>query len=417
MKVKGLDDEIRRCLMENTKVNLTALGKKFSLDRHTVKRHINKVEASQTKVRKRRSCFLKSIDDTIKNEIEKPEVTIKALYLKLINIYKFEQLGTYSNFSKYVHVHFDEIRKAAKNGEVKLRYETEPGEQLQFDWIESIKSILKNGEEVTYNIWSATLGYSRYHVFIPTPTITEEDFKRCLMDTLILIGGKPRTVLTDNMSAIVNVNKGKKKVHPTVIQFMKDMDIKLQLCKVRHPYTKGKVEVSNKYQDWLKPYDRMYDDVDSLYSAVRTILNQSNFQVNSSTKFAPMYLFKKEKAHLLELPNNKVMLSYRKNLCTAQVNNSSLISYQGVSYGVPQIYCSKKVLVQENNQNIYIYSMNQELLQIYEKQKYGIHYAKDFYEGVIRNITKESREVYEERIEKNLKQLAKLGSIEKEGEK
>jgi len=70
-----------------------------------------------------------------------------------------------------------------------------------------------------------------------------------LIETFILIGGTVNRVLNDNMSAIVNVNSNKKTIHSTVVQFMKDLGVKLELCKVRHPYTKGKVEVSNKYQN------------------------------------------------------------------------------------------------------------------------------------------------------------------------
>lgn len=53
------------------------------------------------------------------------------------------------------------------------------------------------------------------------------------------------------MTAIVNVNDSGKTIHPSVIQFFKDMNITLKLCRIRTPQTKGKDEVSNKHAQWL----------------------------------------------------------------------------------------------------------------------------------------------------------------------
>ena len=75
---------------------------------------------------------------------------------------------------------------------------------------------MSNNEVFTFNIWNATLAFSRLHVFIVSITKTEDDFIRCLVETIVKIGGKPKETLTDNMSSIVSFNGNKRNVHPRI---------------------------------------------------------------------------------------------------------------------------------------------------------------------------------------------------------
>lgn len=106
---------------------------------------------------------------------------------------------------------------------------------------------LKNSKEINFNVFSATLGYSRKHVFIYSTSKTEDDFKRRIIETFRRLGGVTHTVLTDNMSAIVSVNNGKRNIHIGIQQLFKDLGCELKLCKPKAPQTKGKDENSNKF--------------------------------------------------------------------------------------------------------------------------------------------------------------------------
>ena len=113
------------------------------------------------------------------------------------------------------------------------------------DWVENLKIFTIIDELIEFNLFSATLGYPRMHYFEYTKTKTEDDFKRCLINAFEYFGGNTKTVLTDNMAAIVNVNEsGEKKVHETVVQLFQDIEVELKLCKARTPQTKGKSETS-----------------------------------------------------------------------------------------------------------------------------------------------------------------------------
>ncbi|MGY3725643.1 hypothetical protein SAMN05421767_1682 [Granulicatella balaenopterae] len=63
---------------------------------------------------------------------------------------------------------------------------------------------LKNGEKITFNVYWATLSYSRYHLFIYLNGKGQKDFMRCTTMALKELGGKLKKILTDNMVAICN---------------------------------------------------------------------------------------------------------------------------------------------------------------------------------------------------------------------
>jgi hypothetical protein len=411
-KLEELDNEILSKIMKFKKVNFSALSRKYGLSWNTVKRHCRDIMSNtQKETRKARKCFLSNIGKEIEEMISDTSVTIKSIYMYFLNIYDIEELRSYSNFRKYVKLHYGDLRKESTLSQRRVRYEVAPGEQLQYDWIEGLKIHLKDGTLITFNIWSATLGYSRKHVYLASPTKTEEDVKRCFLDTIIILGGIPKEALTDNMSSIVDIKDGRRHVHTSMTQFFKDLGIKDVYCKPRHPFTKGKVEVSNKYQNWLKVYDRKFKTVGELYNSVAAIMNQSNYQINETTKFPPNELFRLKEKELLKLLPIDIIKQYHKNLIPVKTDDKCLFNYDGATYSVPYLYNSKKIFVMDEKEFIYLYNINMEPIMVHEKHTSGIHYEYSHYASMANRNKHESQENYEKRINNNLERLAKVGSL------
>lgn len=410
MILDELDTELERKIMKHQSINFTQLGTKYGVDRHTISRHYETIKNGPSK-RKRRKSLIIDYETEIKERLKEGD-SIKSIYMSLLNRTSFDLLKSYSNFKQYINRWYKDSKIDGKRFVARYRYETPPGEQLQFDWVEKLSLHLSNGELVQFNLWSATLGYSRYHYYKIAENLTEQEMKSCFISTVINLGGLPSIALTDNMSSIVSIRGNKKYIHPTVSQFFKDLGVKLVLCKTRHAYTKGKVEVSNKYQNWLNPYDYKFTNKSDLYNGVEEILSQSNYQINSELKVAPYFLFKKEKETLNKLPNINILKSYINDLVEKIVNISSLIDFKGAKYGVPKEYINKKVLIRETEKNIYIYNSCLKLICTYEKYKFGIHYTSGLY-----NIAKMKNETIDDfkiRVENNLARLARLQEIKNE---
>ena len=78
-----------------------------------------------------------------------------------------------SNFRKYISNHqefqqyFNKHHSTPKQLDL-LRFETEPGEQLQIDWKEDIRFTTSDGEIHSLNVFVGVLEYSRYSMYLLT---------------------------------------------------------------------------------------------------------------------------------------------------------------------------------------------------------------------------------------------------------
>ena len=101
------------------------------------------------------------------------------------------------------------------------------------------------------------------------------------------------------MSSIINTKEHK--FTKEFIQFVKDIGVKANKCKVRHPYTKGKVESSNRFVNWLLPYEHELNDENELIEVIKRLNNEINKEVNQTTNMPPVTLFQQEKEYLQPL--------------------------------------------------------------------------------------------------------------------
>ena len=182
-KIEDMEACIMKCIIEHKAINATAVAEEFGIDRHTVVKHYKELTNQISKIpRKKRSCYLLTIINDYEERILNPKIKLKATYMFIINAHSVKQVGTYSNFVQYVRRHYGKVRKIRRMELVHYRFENPPGELLQFDWVEDLKLELSTGEIVTFNLWSGTLAYSRYHFFKITLDKTMQAFMQCLID-------------------------------------------------------------------------------------------------------------------------------------------------------------------------------------------------------------------------------------------
>ena len=194
------------------KPNFSSLERKYNVNRHTIKKYYVNGGIVRKACKDKTSKYEKYKDE-ITQIMKEDSVTIMALYQYLAQKYEKDRIN-YNGLKHYT------LKLGIKRKGIKeiphIRYETLPGEQLQVDWKEDIEMISSLGEVFKFNVFGATLGYSREHVFIYSKTRTTEDFLRCMIDTFNRIGGLPQTIKTDNMSAVVSIKNGTKKKHPKI---------------------------------------------------------------------------------------------------------------------------------------------------------------------------------------------------------
>lgn len=386
----------------NMKPNFSELARSYGKARSTIKRYYEN-GGKKVITRKRESGF-----DFCKDEIielfKNKGANKKGVYEYLKD--KYKTLPSYSTFRNYTNLNDIKINKSLFPH---VRYETQPGEQIQIDWKENLKMTSSNGEIFEFNIMTATLGYSRYHKFTYSRTKTTEDFIRCIIETANHLGGLPKHILTDNMSAIVSVKNGTKNKHPKIKQFERDLGIKIKLCKTRSPETKGKVESANRFLAWLVPYDGKFQDESELIEIIKKINNKVNQENNRSTNMPGVVLFKKEKEYLNPLPNKVMLESYIESVETKIVPQTLLVPYKGNGYSVPVKFINKRVKLIQIDNKLYIY-FNTELIAIHEISNKKFNYDTNHYvEGLGYSIRNDNNDI--EKIAKdNLALLDKIRS-------
>ena len=383
----------------NVKPNFSELARQLGVDRHTLKKHF---DAGGVKPRKKRE-YISELDkykNIIEEKLEIKGITYKGIFLFLKETKNLK--CSYSNFEKYMKKNNYKIKKCDNTPHV--RFETKPGAQLQVDWKEDIEMISKNGEIFKFNLFAATLGYSRLHHFVYSESRTKEAFIRCFLDSLYHIGGVTKEILTDNMKSIISILKEDKIKCPEVLQLEKDLSTYFRFCKIHSPETKGKVESANRFVSRLYAYNNEFEDLNELLSIIKKLNIQINNENNQSTNIAPTILFKKEKEHLQPLPSKCIFDNYILESKTMMVPPTMLVYFKGCQYSVPMKYINKRVKLIEIDNTLHIY-YNTELIEIHQLSEKKINYSKEDYQEALTHSIKNKDLDIEKISEENLKLL------------
>ena len=392
---------------EGIKSNYTALAKIYKMDRRTIKKQYLGIENQKEK--KKRISKLDKYQKIIKEKLSIPGSNKKAVYMFLKNEID-EDIGSYSNFRKYTLKHKDLF--IPKSNDVHLRFETEMGKQMQFDWKGPIKLFNKNNIEYEFYIFSATLCASRIHVYVYSKFMTLENVERCLIEVFEYINGVPHECLTDNMASILNYDKSD--FNNDFKNFAKEIGFIPKRCKKFSPETKGKDESCNRFVNWLLPYNNEFEDENDLIKIINQITNRVNSEVSQTTNMKRTTLFRKEKEYLQPLPNEQIINKYLDNMLPAKVTSELLVYYKGCQYSVPKKYINQTVKLKEVDNKLFIYYSKQ-LIATHEITNKKINYKEEHYVEVLKTLIpyKKDNEI-KEIANKNLELLGKI-SKKKEG--
>lgn len=390
------------------KPNFSALARKYGVSRNTVRKYWRNGGIPARKVPERKS-MLDPYHDEIIALMSLENVTKKAVFMHLMHEHEGEINWNYNTFKWYTLKHNITLRKGVTPH---VSYETDPGEQLQADWKENIRLKLKSGEELVFNVFSATLGWSRFHVFIYSRSKTTEDFIRCVIETYRRLGGVTRTLLTDNMSAVVSVRGKRKKVYPEISQLFKDLGVRLVLAKARTPQTKGKDENANKFVRWIYAYDgQLESESDVIRVIEKTITDDANRQINTGTGMPPASLFAQEKETLGPLPNGIMLDSYNVLHKTQTVGSTMDIYFRGSRYSVPPKCIGRRVDIYLIGNLVYIY-LGHTLMAAHELSDRKRNYRSEDYREAYRIASGRKDGEIDRRAAENLRKLEGIGKRE-----
>jgi transposase len=186
-----------------------------------------------------------------------------------------------------------------------IRFETEPGEQMQVDFAH-----FKYEGRIFY-AFVAILGYSRmtFVRFVDNQRI--ETVIRCHEEAFEYFEGVPKKGLYDNMKTIIvkrnAYGEGQHRFHTNFYDFAKHYGFHPRVCKPYSPQTKGKVERTISYirYSFYHPFSAGKKELslDELNIGVMNWLNQkANRRLHATTNSAPIERWAIEKQYLLKIP-------------------------------------------------------------------------------------------------------------------
>ncbi|MRX79705.1 IS21 family transposase [Enorma shizhengliae] len=326
-----------------TKPNFSDIARRHGLDRHTVAKYWREGAEVEDRRSERESAF-ERVRPVVEAKAQLPGMTKRAVYELLAHRYGDPPLPGYGAFTAWCRRQGIAFGRAAAP-EAHPRFETPPGRQLQFDWKEGMRLVDAEGELHEFSVFTATLGYSRRHVFIPTRSRTTDDLLACLLATFRTLGGAPEELVTDNMSAVVAFEGGRRRRSERVERFAREAGCRLVLCRPRSPETKGKDESANRFLSRLSAYAGEFAGWEGLLECVARVERRSNEEPNGTTGVPPAALFMREKEALRPIGNMRLLESMVGDVSVQTVPPTMLVRAAGRQWSVPRRCIGRRVTV------------------------------------------------------------------------
>lgn len=370
------------------KINKSQLARELGVDRRTIDKYLN---GFIPKRKRNKSSKIDQYYEVIASLLS-DDSKQKFYYRRVLWQYLKDNHGldcSDSAFRAYIartpefKAYFDEDKRIA-SPKGTARFETPPGKQAQLDWKESIPFETKDGEQIEVNVAVLLLSQSRLRVFHLSISKAQSVLFSFLTEAFEAFGGVPREVVTDNMKTVMDEARteySSGKVNAKFAQFAKDFNFKVKPCIAGRPRTKGKVEATMKILDEIHAYQGQLT-LEELHQFVQDLCNRVNHQVHQGTGKIPIFEFKKEKNHLLQLPTVNVRDSYRIKHTLVKVNASSMISYKSNQYSVPGKYQGKRVGLQVYDDNLWIY-YNMKLIAQHPISNQKLNYQESHYQEAL----------------------------------
>jgi transposase len=209
--------------------------------------------------------------------------------------------------------HWVSAYKPVAKADPVVRFETQPGEQMQADF-----TIIRRGVKPLMAL-VATLGYSRATFVRFTDKEDTEALIDCLRQALEYFGGVPRHVLFDNAKSVIikrdHYGVGQHQWNAQLLEFSVQYGFTLRVCKPYRARTKGKVERFNRYlkssfvlplQVTLRQTGLQLDSLLANASIGAWLNDIANVRIHGTTGLVPTAQLILERAHLGGLPAQAV---------------------------------------------------------------------------------------------------------------
>jgi transposase len=247
--------------------------------------------------------------------------------------------GGYTILREYI-----QPKRALRSGKATVRFETEPGEQLQTDWGELVTEIA--GEPTRVHFIVNQLGYSRRFHFWCTDSQDAEHTYEGLIRSLEYFGGVAKEVLVDNQKSAVleHPRSGRVRFNERFLDLAELYGFTARACRPYRARTKGKDERMVGYVKghFFVRYRSFESWAHLNQLAEQWLVAEADPRVHGTVKEVVAERFARELPFLGSLPRQRYDTSYRE---LRRVSWDAYIEVRGNRYSVPASLVGQTVAV------------------------------------------------------------------------
>jgi transposase len=283
--------------------SIRAIARELGLSRVTVRRYLRDPQAQRYGPREPRPTKLGPYIEYVLSRVEAARPKWIPATVLLREIRERGYAGEISQLKAYL------APMKTHEPEAVVRFETEPGEQMQADFTH-----VRRGRDPLL-AFVATLGYSRASFVRFTRSENAATLCTCLREALVYFGGVPAHVLFDNPTTVVierdAYGVGEHRFHRDLLALAEEFGFRPRLCRPYRAKTKGKVERFNGYlkSSFLVPLAATLKqaglklDVTAANAHIGPWLQQvANARVHATTHEVPHVRMELERTKLQALP-------------------------------------------------------------------------------------------------------------------
>jgi len=288
--------------------SIRQISRELGISRNTVRRRLRAEQVPVAEIRARKPTKLDNYRGYLQTRIAaaKPDWIPASVMFEEIRAQGYD--GCITTVRNYVRT-----MKPAPRPDPVVRFETEPGHQMQVDW-----GVFRlNGKRVS--LFLSTLGWSRfaYGVFVDNEQF--DTLRSCHEQAFEEFGGVPLEILYDNMKTVVTKRNaygdGLHQFHAGLQDLAQHYGFLPRLCRPYRAKTKGKVERQIGYirRSFFIPLITRYRqsaeelDLNSLnLEFARWLALVANARVHGTTDEIPEKRLVEERKALLPLPPSNI---------------------------------------------------------------------------------------------------------------
>ena len=336
------------------KVNLGELGRRTGISRgrlRRLKKNGFKFLPHGNSGKRAGSTLMSGFESVTDNLLRHDVVTSSVILKKIQEQGYAEGLTTVKNYIRD-HINLVPAKRHTVDpqGNRGHRYTTEPGDCFQMDW-GFVKVVDLEGREWQAACFCMVCHHCglRYVEFFPNAK-QENLFIAMLHSFAYMV--IPRRILTDNMESVVikRTGDGLPVWNATYVRFQELVGFGTDLCKPRHPFTKGSGERLVRFVKEIFVIGNSFYNVNDLNAKALQWCEEENSKIQKELGLIPIQEHAGEPFVALEDDWNL----YPYIATERNISFDGLVTYEGRRYGVPAAYIAKTCRVKRTGNRLEI---------------------------------------------------------------